>query len=113
MSPFELWMMSLDPVRLAANESFHSDSHRRAMELHEAEKVRFMSKASRVAEHEAFLGRVAELWALRDRKSDTPKVQLVQEGLSVRADRKLPKKMTVFTPEQIRIAEAVLEKKAK
>jgi hypothetical protein len=113
MTPFELWMMSLDPIKLAARESFHSDAHRQAMELHELEKVRVHSQVSRVAEHEAFLSRVAELWELRDSKSDTPKTQPVPEGLSVRADRKPVKKMPVFTPEQIRIAQKVLEKKAK
>ena len=113
MNAFLLWMESLDPVKVAATESFHSENHRKSMALHEAEKVRLSCERSRLQEYDAFLARVAEVWANRDAKSDTPKVQGLDEPLSETADRKISKKMADFTPEQMRIAQAVLERREK
>lgn len=107
---FELWMQSLDPAKLA-KESFHSAEHREAMALHEAEKVRLMAAESRVLEHERFLTRVAELWALKDSR-DTPIADAIKPRLSVSTDMNTPKKEPVFTPEQLRIAQTVLDRKA-
>lgn len=111
MNAFELWMESLDPVKVAATESFHSEQHRMAMALHEAEKVRFMASRSRLAEHDAFLKRIAEHWEFRGSRDDTPKIQPVDDSLSKRSDRNSVKKSHEFTAEQLRISQAVLEKR--
>lgn len=107
---FEMWMMTLDPLKVA-EESFHGVKHREAMALHEAEKVRVMAESSRLAEHERFLARVAESWALKDAR-DTPIASAITPRLSVKTDMNTHKKEPVFTPEQLRIAQAVQDRKA-
>jgi hypothetical protein len=107
---FEMWMMTLDPLKVA-EESFHGVKHREAMALHDAEKVRILAGQSRVVAHEMFLARVAESWALKESR-DTPMVGVVTPHLSVKADMNTTKKEPVFTPEQLRIAQAVQDRKA-
>lgn len=107
---FELWMVTLDPLKVA-EESFHGVKHREAMALHEAEKLRIAQRTDRVAVHERFLARLAENPAAY-RSSDTPIVGVSRPKLSYKADRNTRKKEPVFTPEQLRIAQAVQDRKA-
>jgi len=107
---FEMWMMTLDPLKVAG-ESFHGVKHREAMALHEAEKVRILAGQSRVQAHEQFLARVAESWVFKESR-DTPKADVAPPRLSVKADMNTHKKEPVFTPEQLRIAQAAQDRKA-
>lgn len=111
MTPFELWLQSLDPASLA-KETFHSAEHRAEVARHEADKLqRFCAvKADegRVEAHDRALEALGEFWALHD----TPEVASVKARLSEQSDITTHRKEPVFTPEQIRIAQAVQERKA-
>lgn len=98
---FELWMMGLDPVRLAATNSFHSTAHRDAMAIHELNKAKF----ARVVPRDEIVERF-------QRRHDTPKTTSEMVRLSGPKDTLAHNKTEpVFTPEQIRIANAVLTRK--
>jgi hypothetical protein len=66
MNEFVLWMQGLDPVKVAANESFHSSNHRQAMQIHEFEKMRRELRPNLVQAHEEKLQMVGEQWKLKD-----------------------------------------------
>lgn len=113
MSTFELWMASLDPIRLAAEESFHSSAHRAAMELHELEKLRLQAAAPSLSRHDNYIQEVADIWALRDARDTPPVLPVVRpRKVEVRPSRKATHKEPEFTQDQIRIAQAVLNRKA-
>lgn len=88
---FLLWHASLDPIAVAANESFHSEKHRNEMARHEFDKqVRQAAPAPRYPTETRW-----EIPTRAKRKvSPRPRVE-------VRSD---------FTVRQIEIATAALEK---
>lgn len=88
---FLLWHASLDPVTVAANESFHSEKHRKEMVRHELDKqTRQVAPAPRYPTETRW-----EISTRANRKvSARPRVE-------VRSD---------FTVRQIGIATAALEK---
>lgn len=98
---FTLWMQTLDPLELVATNSFHSTAHRDAMAIHELNKAKFARVVPR-----------AEIVERFQRRHDTPKRASEMARLSGSKDTLAPNKTEpVFTPEQIRIANAVLTRK--
>jgi len=65
MNEFVLWMQGLDPVKVAANESFHSSNHRQAMQIHEFEKMRRQLRPNLLQAHEEKLAQIGENWKLK------------------------------------------------
>lgn len=114
MTPFEIWMASINPATLA-NETFHSANHRAEMARHDAERVSrqivITANEGRVVRHQKTLTELGEFWAVHDSR-DTPTLVAVKPSLSESSDITTPRKEPVFTPEQIRIAQAVLNRKA-
>lgn len=91
MDEFVLWMNSLDASVVAAKESFHSQNHRDWMKIHEFEKSRLATKASRVEAHERKLSELARSWATKDARIETTKSRVSQSEF-------------IFTEKQIEIA---------
>lgn len=61
---FSLWLGTLDAVKIAAQESFHSEAHRFAMTAHEAQKQlleRAVSKRSKTAKITRDANQLAEI----------------------------------------------------
>jgi hypothetical protein len=66
MDEFVLWMQSLDPVAVAANNSFHSQNHRDEMKRHELDKRgRVVTETHLIR----VLVDVGQMWADRDLKA--------------------------------------------
>lgn len=111
---FTLWMWSLDPLVLAATESFHCENHRVMVEQHEFNKQKTMLE-NRGETFNVRLARIGEWHEIRDRKQkrDTPKpqkrVSLSPVAVSIKPQRPEP----TFTDAQMRIAQAVLDEKRK
>lgn len=98
---FALWMQTLDPLELAATNSFHSKAHRDAMAKHEIYKA----KQARILPR-------AEIVERFQRRHDTPNRTTKNARMSGSTDTLAANKTEpVFTPEQIRIATAVLTRK--
>lgn len=66
MNDFVLWMNGLDPVKVAAEESFHSAKHREAMRIHEFEKMRRVLRPNLLQAHEERLHKIGEQWRLKE-----------------------------------------------
>lgn len=61
---FSLWLGTLDAVKIASEESFHSEHHRNAMTIHEAQKrllERAISKRSKTAKITRDSNQLAEI----------------------------------------------------
>lgn len=97
---FTLWMNGLDPVKVAAEESFHSERHRRMVDLHEFEKTRIATQSVRADEHDRKLAVLANHWAIKDRRSRA----LKQKTTEFRTKANPIK----FTDRQLEISEQVM-----
>lgn len=84
MNDFVLWMNSLDPVKVAAEESFHSARHREAMRIHEFEKMRRVLRPNLLQAHERRLYKVGEQWRLKEaQKSRQRKYEFSEKQLEL------------------------------
>lgn len=108
MDTFGLWMYSLDPVKLAAEESFVGERHRQLLFEHELRRVEYHSSFQSMSGLQA----AAVFWANASaRLSDTPVKTRKTRSLSVRRSNIEPRVEPTFTNQQLLIATQALEKK--
>ena len=108
MDAFGLWMYSLDPVKLAAEESFVGERHRELLFQHEVRRVEYLRSFTSMSGLEA----AAAFWARAGaRMADTPVMARKKTRLSVRRSNIEPRVEPVFTSQQLDIATKALEKK--
>lgn len=108
MDAFGLWMYSLDPVKLAAQESFVGKRHRQLLFEHEVRRVEYQNSFQSMSGLQA----AAVFWARADaRRADTPAKTRKPHSLSVRRSNIEVRVEPTFSPEQLEIATRALEKK--
>jgi hypothetical protein len=108
MDAFGLWMYSLDPVKLAAEESFVGERHRQLLFEHEVRRVEYHRSFLTMSALQA----AAAFWAnAGERQADTPVKTRKKGRLSQPRLRIEPRVPPVFTSQQLDIATKALEKK--
>lgn len=92
---FSLWMQTLDPLELAATNSFHSRAHREEMLRHELDKARRTVSESRFTRE---LRDIGEMWDARA----TPVVKAKRKATLAKRIKANP--TYNFTEQQLAIA---------